>query len=119
MIVINTLAVRRAALRGRFWSSAGKRVEKYLMATLCKVFSVPFEHFDQNKIPASIGQVDFYLINKETYSRCEVKMMGMSNPESADAIFARESNVFVADKLSDLNKHQADMLNVKWIELRR
>jgi hypothetical protein len=44
--------------------------------------------------------------------------MGRGNPESADAIFARESNVFVADKLSDLNKREADRLNVKWVELR-
>jgi len=29
--------------------------------------------------------------------------MGRGNPESADAIFARESNVFVADKLNGLN----------------
>lgn len=118
LIVINTLAVKRAALRGGLWSTAGKRVEKYLMATLCKVFDVPYEHFDQSKIPASMREVDFYLIKNNTYSRCEVKMMGRGNPESADAIFARESNVFVADKLSDLNKQQADMLNVKWVELR-
>jgi hypothetical protein len=118
LIVINTLAVKRAALRGGLWSTAGKRVEKYLMATLCMVYNVPFEHFDQSKIPASMREVDFYLINGETYSRCEVKLMGRGNPESADAIFARESNVFVADKLSDLNKQQADLLNVKWVELR-
>jgi hypothetical protein len=118
LIVINTLAVKRSALRGGLWSTAGKRVEKYLMATLCKVYSVPFEHFDQSAIPASIREVDFYLINGVTYSRCEVKLMGRGNPESADAIFARESNVFVADKLSDLNKREADRLNVKWVELR-
>lgn len=118
LIVINTLAVKRSALRGGLWSTAGKRVEKYLMATLCKLFSVPFEHFDQSKIPSSMREVDFYLINNEKYHRCEVKMMGRGNPESADAIFARESNVFVADKLSDLNKKQADQLNVKWVELR-
>lgn len=118
LIVINTLAVKRSALRGGLWSTAGKRVEKYLMATLCKVYSVPFEHFDQSKIPASMREVDFYLIKGKTYSRCEVKMMGRGNPESADAIFARESDVFVADKLSDLNKQQADKLNVKWVELR-
>jgi hypothetical protein len=118
LIVINTLAVKRSALRGGLWSTAGKRVEKYLMASLCKVYSVPFEHFDQSKIPSSIREVDFYLINGDTYSRCEVKMMGRGNPESADAIFARESNVFVADKLSDLNKREADRLNVKWVELR-
>jgi len=118
LIVINTLAVKRAALRGGLWSTAGKRVEKYLMTTLCKVFNVPFEHFDQSQIPASMREVDFYLIKGNTYSRCEIKMMGRGNPESADAIFARESNVFVADKLSDLNKQQADMLKVKWVELR-
>jgi len=44
--------------------------------------------------------------------------MGRGNPESADAIFARESDVFVADKLSDLNKREAERLNVKWVELR-
>ena len=63
-------------------------------------------------------EVDFYLIKDDKYNRCEVKLMGKGNPESADAIFARESNVFVADKLSDLNKKQADGLNVKWVELR-
>lgn len=118
LIVINTLAVKRSAIRGGLWSTAGKRVEKYLMATLCKVYNVPFEHFDQSKIPASMREVDFYLIKGNKYSRCEVKMMGRGNPESADAVFARESDVFVADKLSDLNKQQADKLNVKWIELR-
>lgn len=118
LIVINALAVKRAALRGGAWSTAGKRVEKYLMATLCKIYNVPFEHFDQSKIPASMREVDFYLIKDRKYHRCEVKMMGRGNPESADAIFARESDVFVADKLSDLNKQQADMLNVKWVELR-
>ena len=118
LIVINTLAVKRAALRGGLWSTAGKRVEKHLMATLCKVYSVPFEHFDQSQIPTSMREVDFYLIKDGKYHRCEVKLMGRGNPESADAIFARESDLFVADKLSDLNKQQADMLNVKWVELR-
>ena len=118
LIVINTLAVKRSALRGGLWSTAGKRVEKYLMATLCKVYNVSFEHFDQSKIPSSIREVDFYLIKGDRYYRCEVKMMGRGNPESADAIFARESNVFIADKLSDLNKREAERLNVKWVELR-
>lgn len=119
LIVINTLAVKRAALRGGLWSTAGKRVEKYLMAALCKVFDVPNRYFDQGKIPTSMREVDFYLIgSNEKYYRCEVKLMGKGNPESADAIFARESDVFVADKLSDLNKEQAEKLNVNWVELR-
>ena len=44
--------------------------------------------------------------------------MGKGNPESADAIFAREPKIFLADKLSEKNKKQADMLGVQWIELR-
>ncbi len=63
-------------------------------------------------------EVDFFLINKNNYYRCEVKLMGKGNPESADAIFARESDIFVADKLSDLNKQQAERLKVNWVELR-
>ena len=54
LIVINTLAVKRAALRGGLWSTAGKRVEKYLMKTLCKLFNVPEQYFDQSKLPTSI-----------------------------------------------------------------
>lgn len=119
LIVINTLAVKRAALRGGLWSAAGKRVEKHLMTTLCKLYSVPPEYYNQDKVPESMREVDFYLINGETYSRCEIKLMGRGNPESADAIVARKSNVFVADKLSDLNKQQADSYNVKWVELRQ
>lgn len=118
LIVINTLAVKRAALRGGLWSTAGKRVEKHLMATLCKIYNVPFEYFDQSKVPTSMREVDFYLINDQTYSRCEVKLMGRGNPEGADVIFARKSNVFIADKMSDLNKQQAESYNVKWVELR-
>ncbi len=118
LIVINTLAVKRAELRGGLWSTAGKRAEKYLMTTLCKIFDVPSKHYDQSRVPESMREVDFYLINDRKYYRCEVKLMGKGNPGSADAIFARESSLFVADKLSDLNKEQATKLNCEWIELR-
>jgi hypothetical protein len=118
LIVINTLAVKRAALRGGLWSTAGKRVEKYLMKTLCKLFDVPEQYYDQSQLPASMREVDFYLITDKKKYRCEVKLMGKGNPESADAIFARESDLFVADKMSDLNKTQAKKLNTEWVELR-
>lgn len=118
LIVINTLAVKRAALRGGLWSTAGKRVEKFLMMTLCKLFEVPVEYFDQTKVPTSAREVDFYLVKGTEYHRCEVKLMGKGNPESADAVIARDSALFVADKLSDLNKQQLDSLKVQWVELR-
>ncbi|MCL2744823.1 MAG: CfrBI family restriction endonuclease [Planctomycetaceae bacterium] len=118
LIVINTLAVKRAALRGGAWSTAGKQVEKLLMRTLCSLFQVPHENFTQEHNPESMREVDFYLTKGNKKLRCEVKLMGRGNPESADAIFARESDVFIGDKLSDKNKAQAEQLNVQWVELR-
>ena len=45
LIVINTLAVKRSALRGGLWSTAGKRVEKPLMITLCKLYGVKEKNY--------------------------------------------------------------------------
>jgi len=119
LIVINSLAVKRSALRGGLWSTAGKRVEKPLMRTLCELYTVPATHYRQPDKKA-YREVDFYLVgqDKEEY-KCEVKLMGKGNPESADMVIARGSHVFVADKLSDLNKDQLDGLDVHWVELRQ
>lgn len=123
LIVINTLAVKRAALRGGLWSSAGKRAEKYLMLTLCKLYKVDekfynAEHFVKNKLLKVDREIDFYLKNNGNVYKCEVKLMGQGNPESADAIIARDSNVFVADTLSQQNKNQCDQRGVSWVACR-
>ncbi len=126
LIVINTLAVKRAALRGGLWSTAGKRVEKPLMLTLCKLFQVPSDNYavrlKGTKVEVAettfVREIDFYLIDGGQQHKCEVKLMGKGNPESADAVIARDSRVFVADKLSETNKNQLNSLNVCWVELR-
>ncbi len=126
LLVINTLAVKRAALRGGLWSTAGKKVEKPLMLTLCKLYQVADENYavklkGTNKEvdeTAFEREIDFYLNEGNNQYKCEVKLMGKGNPESADAVIARDSRVFVADKLSDMNKRQLNSLNVDWVELR-
>ncbi|GIV45311.1 MAG: hypothetical protein KatS3mg036_0129 [Ignavibacterium sp.] len=124
LIVINTLAVKRAELRGGLWSTAGKRVEKPLMQTLCKLYDVPDTNYAvkiKDKVVKDTDferEVDFYLIEGENQYKCEVKLMGRGNPESADAVIARDSKVLVADKLSETNKKQLDSLGVEWVELR-
>nr|ADQ20508.1 BsaJI [Geobacillus stearothermophilus] len=125
LIVMNVLAVKRAAIRGGAWSTAGKRVEKLLMLTLCKLFRVPDKHYksiyvaqlkDENDFSR---EIDFYLIDQNNNElKCEVKLMGKGNPESADAVIARDSKIFVADTLSETNKKQLDFLKVEWVELR-
>ncbi len=124
LIVINTLAVKRAAIRGGSWSAAGKRVEKPLMQTLCKLYEVSDKNYavrikgEEIKEDEFEREIDFYLIETKNQYKCEVKLMGIGNPESADAVIARDSKVFVADKLSDTNKKQLDSLSVEWVELR-
>ncbi len=126
LIVINTLAVKRAALRGSLWSTAGKRVEKPLMLTLCKLYDVDADNYritiknkdKAKKKPDFEREIDFYLLDDENTYKCEIKLMGKGNPESADAVIARDSKVFVADKLSDTNKKQLSSLGVEWVEMR-
>ena len=124
LIVINTLAVKRAALRGGLWSTAGKQTEGPLMVTLCKLYNVPNKYFSVKPRAKKVKkgdvnrEVDFYLKNEKKEYKCEVKLMGKGNPESADAVIARDSAVFVADKLSYQNKSQLEQLGVEWVELR-
>lgn len=124
LIVINTLAVKRSALRGGLWSTAGKRVEKPLMQTLCRLYGVSDKNYALKVKGQKIAEddfereIDFYLIEGKNQYKCEVKLMGRGNPESADAVIARDSKVFVADKLSDTNKKQLNSRRVEWVELR-
>ena len=123
LVVINALAAKRATIRGGAWSTAGKRVEKPLMETLCRIFGVSKNHYHavfKNTAQADGFQreVDFYLCPPNgKREKCEVKLMGRGNPESADAVIALGSRVFVGDKLSDTNKKQLDHLKVLWVEL--
>lgn len=127
LIVLNSIAVKRAALRGGAWSTAGKRVEKPLMLTMCKVFGVSEKNYAIKVKGKELGideferEIDFYLIGTGKFQKelkCEVKLMGVGNPESADAVIARDSDVFIADKLSETNKKQLNSRNVQWVELR-
>jgi len=124
LIVINTLAVKRSELRGGLWSTAGKRVEKPLMQTLCKLYGVSDKNYAvkiKGKVIEDIDferEIDFYLVEGQNQYKCEVKLMGRGNPESADAVIARGSKVFVAGKLSETNKKQLNSLNIEWVELR-
>lgn len=121
VVVINALAMRRAGLRGGAWSSIGKSVEGPLMETICRAFRAPEQCFTRSiESDGSLREVDFNLFAPAGERvKCEVKLMGKGNPESADAVVARGSQVFVASALSDLNKRQLDERGVHWTELQR
>lgn len=119
MTVLNALAVRRAGMRGGAWSSIGKQAEAPLMEALCRVFKVPEHRFsrrvDDDK---ARREVDFYLYRPVGRPvKCEVKLMGKGNPESADHTAARQTNVFVASTLSESTRNSLDENNIMWTEL--
>ena len=79
------------------------------MTTLCALSRVPLKYFQQSVLPASDSEeeereADFELVDNTGHEeyRCEVKLMGKGNPESADAPHARNTQVFVANTLSAL-----------------
>ena len=118
LILFNTLAVRRSSLQNRLWSETRKQVQKPLMIALCALFKVPKKYYDQRNLPESQRESDFYLFDDtgKDYPG-EVKLMGKGNPESADAVYARDSRFLVANKLSDTNKQQMDSEGILWVEL--
>ena len=125
LLVINALATKKIALRGGAWSSIGKRVEKPLMLELCRLSGVPKEYINADifKKDGELDfdrEVDFKLLSKDKSKiyRVEVKLMGKGNPESADAVIARDTNIFIADTLSLQNKNQLKSLNIEFLELK-
>ena len=124
LIVLNALATKKISMRGGAWSAVGKRVEKPLLIKLCELCGVPpkyynAENFVRDRMLEVDREVDFKLYDKNFNEyRCEVKLMGKGNPESADAVIARDSDIFIADTLSDQNKNQLNQRKIFWLELK-
>lgn len=123
LLIINTLATKKLAIRGGAWSSIGKKVEKPLLDKLCEMVRVPQKYinnqtFIKNKDKDFDREVDYklYSISGKEY-RIEVKLMGRGNPESADATIARDSDILVADTLSEQSKRQLISRNILYLEL--
>lgn len=124
LIVVNALSTKKLAIRGGAWSSIGKKVEKPLLDKLCDLAGVPLSHrnnstFVRDRSLDFDREVDYKLFSKENKEyRIEVKLMGRGNPESADATIARDSDIFVADTLSEQNKNQLRSRGVEFLELK-
>lgn len=124
LLIINALATKKIQIRGGAWSSIGKKVEKPLIDRLCQIVGVPPQNIDnttfrKDKTKSFDREVDYKLISRTgTIYRIEVKLMGKGNPESADATIARDSNIFVADTLSEQNCRQLKSRGVKYLILK-
>ena len=70
-------------MRGGAWSAVGKQVEGPLM--VCRLFQVDERHFTRSITDdESLREVDYYLLPPSGERlKCEVKLIGKGNPESA------------------------------------
>ena len=124
LLVINALVTKKVQIRGGAWSSIGKKVEKPLLDKLCELAGVPKENIDnrifsKDKNKSFDREVDYKLIDRNgKIYRIEVKLMGKGNPESADATIARDSNIFVADTLSQQNCNQLKERGIEYLILK-
>ena len=102
------------------------------MKTLFEIYSVPIKFYAEKETEIFVEtkakkgstkttkvkrELDYFLSDGKQL-RCEVKLIGAGNSESADAIYARNSDIFIADSLSEQNKEQLNDADVAWIELR-
>ncbi len=120
LVMINAIAVMRAGIRGGVWSTMGKQIEKPLIIVLCKLLKIPSKHYQNSHVkdPNNPRELDFGLIDSNgRLQRCEVKLMGRGNPESADGALARGIQLFLADRLSDSNKTELNKLDIKWVAI--
>ena len=117
LIVLNSLAVKRAQISGGLWSSIGKRVEEPLMMVLCRMFNVPDANWA--KVPPKVyaHEIDFVLQSPGRRCLCEVKMVGRGNPESAKAAPAHDAGLLVADWLSDQQRGVLNGEGIAWVSL--
>ena len=75
--------------------------------------------FKRNKNLKFDREVDYKLISVTgKIYRIEVKLMGKGNPESADVIIARDTNILIADVLSDQNRAQLENLGIEYLTLK-
>ncbi len=119
LVLINALALRRNQIRGGRWSSFGKRVEQPLLIAMCRIFKVPPANYLYGE-RKGLREVDFSLLDQSgNRLKCEVKLMGRGNPEGADSLYARDTNVFIASTLSKTNIQQLDNEGREWVELRQ
>jgi hypothetical protein len=118
LVALNILAVKYAQIHRDTRDTAGKRIERYLMLTLCHLFNVPEEYYEYTGLTSTQSEAKFYLLRGSKRYACEVNLMGNAKPEGKLISYDRETKVFIADKLAKGHKQTFADLGIRWVELR-
>jgi len=116
LFMINAMATIISNIRGGIYSSLGQQIEKPLMLTLSRMVKIPEEYYKKSNNYEDRRQTDFHYFINDQKINCEVKLMGKGNPESANSASARYTHIFIANKISDLQKEELKKKRILWLE---
>jgi hypothetical protein len=118
--LINKILVARAkSISGGANSGFGKNIEK----PICQIiFGAAGVSSDMQQIKSTLSvtsrEVDFGLISEDGKTlNIEVKIVGTGNPENMDAAHSRDTNIVVAQHISEQHKMILEQNGVSFIEL--
>lgn len=115
ILIINSLAVKRAQISGGNWSSVGMSVESPLLQCLCLLFDVDPRYHRGGVKKDNRYQVDYMLQRSGVEYRCEVKLNGRGNPESVTSAIARDPRILLADWVSKQNEEKLNASAIAWV----
>lgn len=128
ILFLNIVATMKLTVQGGAWSEVGKTVENALLFTIFELIKIPnndimliYSEMKEKDLVENreIDALVFKDSKSQEYLTVECKLLGIGNPEIADEAFARKSDLFLVDRLTDMMKEEADKINVKVIEFRQ
>lgn len=126
LLYLNMISAMRLSVQGGAWSEVGKMIEKSLLYTIFTLLNMDENDYlllpDEIKEANLAGnrEIDAIVFDKSNKSyTIEVKLLGIGNPEIGDEALAREVDIFITDRLTEMMIQEAEGKNIKVIELRR
>jgi len=126
VIFINIISTMKLTVQGGAWSEVGKQVEKSLLYVIFSILKIPKENyvliFDDMKEKGLVGnrEIDAIVFNKNGEPiTIELKLLGIGNPEIGDEALAREVDLFLVDRLTEMMIKESEEIGVKVIEFRQ
>jgi len=124
-IYLNMISTMKLTIQGGAWSEVGKQTEKGLLYTIFKLLNIDDNSYviiyQEMKKKGLVGdrEIDGIVFGSENKKlTIELKLLGIGNPEIGDEALARNVDLFLTDKLTDMMVEQAKEKNIKVIQFR-
>ncbi|TXT57808.1 MAG: putative type II restriction enzyme [Candidatus Thorarchaeota archaeon] len=123
---LNAIASMKMSIQGGAWSEVGKLVESSLLYSIFNILEIPETNYIidiediKKRCDIKTREIDGVLIDKE--DKCltiEVKLLGIGNPEIGDEAIAREVDLFLTDRMTEMMISEGEKKGIKTVEFRQ